>query len=109
MQYRAERIETREGFISYRQGGGHENLEIVTLNIIEDFKRQGYGTTLVKKVEEIAKELKCASIYLFTRKMNKEARAFYEKLGYREIVEIPSFYRKESGHTGIGIMYIKNI
>jgi len=54
---------------------------IELLAVDEQFRGQNYGTVLMEKAEELAKEKKCLFITLIT--MDFQAKPFYEKFGYR--------------------------
>ncbi|HJD56056.1 MAG TPA: GNAT family N-acetyltransferase [Rickettsia endosymbiont of Pyrocoelia pectoralis] len=55
-------------------------LYISSLYISENCRNQGYGTLLIKKAEELARERNCTFVHLST--MDFQAKPFYEKLGY---------------------------
>jgi GNAT superfamily N-acetyltransferase len=57
------------------------NLEIVTLNVLRE--REGIGTKLVEKAEQIAKKRGCSRIWVVTTNDNTRAIAFYEALDFR--------------------------
>lgn len=66
------------GLATYRIYG--TECEIMSLDSLVE--RQGIGTTLVNKVIEIAKEIKCTKIKLITTNDNINALRFYQKLGF---------------------------
>ncbi|MFY9590083.1 GNAT family N-acetyltransferase [Rickettsia endosymbiont of Halotydeus destructor] len=75
-------LDQNKNFIAGMQGvsfwGG---LHISSLFVNENFRNRNYGTSLMKKAEELAFERGCNFIYLST--MDFQAKPFYEKLGYK--------------------------
>ena len=66
------------GLITYNIS--NDELEIITLNAIEDGK--GIGTALLEEVEKIAKMKNCSRIWLITTNDNVDALRFHQKRGY---------------------------
>lgn len=56
-------------------------LYIGSLFVNEDIRDQNYGTLLMQKAEDLARERDCNFIHLIT--MDWQAKPFYEKLGYK--------------------------
>ena len=52
------------------------------LGVHPDFRCQGIGTALMRRVENNLTALGCPKLNLQIRAGNEEVRAFYEKLGY---------------------------
>ena len=52
------------------------------LGVDPDYRRQGIGTALMKRVESKLAALGCPKLNLQIRAHNAEVQAFYEKLGY---------------------------
>jgi GNAT superfamily N-acetyltransferase len=50
--------------------------------VAEPFRRQGFGSKLLNRAEEVARERKVGAVYLDT--FTFQAPGFYEKHGYRE-------------------------
>ncbi|HTO79016.1 MAG TPA: GNAT family N-acetyltransferase [Methylocystis sp.] len=50
--------------------------------VAEPYRRQGIGSKLLNRAEEVARERKVGAVYLDT--FTFQAPAFYEKLGYQE-------------------------
>jgi GNAT superfamily N-acetyltransferase len=59
-------------------------LYIEILWVHEDFLKKGYGTALLKDVEQLSRENGCILIHLDT--FDFQAKAFYEKHGYEVFV-----------------------
>ena len=98
------KIEIEQGYICYEVPKHGENMEITEIFVKPEFRRQGVGSSLLKKVERIASDRSFACIYLFTRESNEGAQKFYEKNGYEKVCTIKGFYRSEGG-----VMYIKRL
>ncbi|MHA1614637.1 MAG: GNAT family N-acetyltransferase [Candidatus Thorarchaeota archaeon] len=58
----------------------NEELEIVTMNAIEE--RKGIGTSLLDEIENLAKQKNCKRLWLVTTNDNVDALRFYQKRGY---------------------------
>lgn len=65
---------------------------IVTIDIVEDFRRKHAGTQLMEAAEGWARKAKLQLIYLETAENNTGAQAFYEARGYRKIEKIEQYY-----------------
>ena len=68
-----------------------KTLWVDELCVNKENRGEGIGKQLINKAKEIAKELKCIRLELNCWEMNKEAIAFYEKLGMqtqRRIMEL---------------------
>lgn len=63
------------------------------INIIEKYRRKGYGTKLMKFTEHVAKERGIKWIELSSLKFLTPAIAMYKKLGYNEISILPEHIR----------------
>lgn len=57
--------------------------------IDDRYRKQGYGTHLLEKAEEIAKENKCSFIHLDT--LSFQAQGFYIKNGYSVFGELDGY------------------
>ena len=67
----------------------HEVMVLHTLAISPKVGRKGYGSKFIKYYEEYARENRCYYLRMDTNAINKNARALYKKLGYKEIGMIP--------------------
>jgi GNAT superfamily N-acetyltransferase len=56
--------------------------EIRRMRVHPSFQRHGYGTALLSRLEQRARELRCTRLFLETTSRQKGAQAFYEKNGY---------------------------
>ena len=62
-----------------------EVMVLHTLVVDPDKKGKGYGTKFVSFYENYAKENRCKFLRMDTNALNKNARALYKKLGYKEV------------------------
>ena len=62
------------------QNDGH----IGRVAVLEEFRGKGFGTMIIKKLEEAAKDKKLRSVYLNSQ---SHAELFYKRLGYRPVGE----------------------
>lgn len=88
------------GSLSWDIRGGVEDgvIELVSMGVAEEFRRQGVGRALVQAMKESAIECFAAEgqhlrfIYLFMEKENQDARKFYGSVGFKEVCTIPAMY-----------------
>ncbi len=67
---------------------------IVTVDVLEPWRRRGVGRALMQAVEVWARESGLRLIYLETAQDNLVAQRFYEAIGYEKVDEIHDYYRK---------------
>lgn len=72
---------------------GDENAHLDLLGVAPDLRGRGLGRRLVDWLEQPARIGGIAAILLEVRLENGDARAFYERLGYREVERIPGYYQ----------------
>jgi PhnO protein len=58
--------------------------EVEELFVSENYRKQGIGGKLIKKIEQVAKKFKCQRIYIESRFSRKTAHKFYVNLGYKK-------------------------
>lgn len=86
------------------QGGGHmlgfgimkyhdDEAHLLLLAVREQAGRRGIGSALVAWLEQSARVAGIGQVYLEARLTNRAARAFYARLGYREIQTLPGYYQ----------------
>jgi GNAT superfamily N-acetyltransferase len=84
--WRALSIYARDEFGVVRGGltgsSYYDWLFVKWLWVAEPFRRQGFGSKLLNRAEEVARERKVGAVYLDT--FTFQAPGFYEKHGYRE-------------------------
>ena len=86
----AEKAGRRVGYLLAYQAA--DEIEIARVAVVEEVKRQGVGTALMKKLQEEGTQRKAGKILLDVRKKNHTAQAFYEKIGFKEDGTRKSFY-----------------
>ena len=70
-----------------------EEAHLLLLAVRADAGRRGTGAALVTWLERSALIAGVGQVYLEARLANGAARAFYAKLGYREIQTLPGYYQ----------------
>lgn len=78
------------GFILTELGG--EFAHIITLDVLESYRRQSIGSLLLQAAEQHAASQSAACMYLETATTNKAAIALWRKHGYRESGTIENYY-----------------
>ena len=78
------------GFILTERTG--ELAHIITLDVLEPFRRQSVGSLLLRAAEQEAASHGAACMYLETATTNKAAIALWKKHGYRESGTIKNYY-----------------
>lgn len=62
-----------------------EAMEIKRMFTLPDYRGKGMATSVITELEKWARELSCKNCVLETGRMQPEAIALYEKLGYKSI------------------------
>jgi len=65
---------------------------IVTLDVAEDFRRQGLARQLMQAMEREAVDAECGVVGLHVFVSNEAAIKFYERAGYERAGDVPGFY-----------------
>jgi len=82
------------GFMWYiPKGAFHSFSYLHIISIKEAYRCKGIGKKMIDFLEEIVFE-NTDKIFLVVADFNPDAKHFYEKIGYRQIGEIPNLYRK---------------
>lgn len=82
------------GLMQYKDDEAH----LVLLAVDAAYRRARVATSLLSWLEECALVAGIGTVYLEARARNLEARAFYRRLGYREIALVPGYYQgREDG------------
>ena len=79
------------GFAIMRYGDDDAHLDL--LAVAPPYRRAGVGRQLLLWLEKCAVTAGIFSIALEVRAQNAGARLFYERMGYRTLVEIPDYYQ----------------
>jgi GNAT superfamily N-acetyltransferase len=94
---RQHRLADLDGFIawdgSHRVGSATYLIEdgecgLMTIEAVD--RQRGIGTALVAAVEDAAREVKCAKVWLTTTNDNLDALRFYQRRGYRIVAIYPN-------------------
>ncbi|HSZ18822.1 MAG TPA: N-acetyltransferase [Candidatus Acidoferrum sp.] len=88
------------GFILTERSG--EFAHVITLDVLEPFRRQSIGSLLLQSAEQEADSHGVACMYLETATTNKAAIALWRKHGYRESGTIENYYGR--GQNAIEMM-----
>jgi len=78
------------GFILTERGGVFAH--VITLDVLEAYRRQSMGSLLLKAAEQEAASHGVTFMYLETATTNKPAIALWKKHGYRESGTIKNYY-----------------
>ena len=82
------------GLMQYKDDEAH----LVLLAVDADYRRASVATALLSWLEECALVAGIGTVYLEARARNLGARAFYRRLGYREIGLVSGYYQgREDG------------
>lgn len=80
------------GFMFYIKNGAFHSFPYLHLIAVkEEYRGKGIGKQLVEYFEKISDRDK---FFLVVADFNPNAKRFYEKLGYRQVGEIPGLYRE---------------
>jgi len=77
------------GIMKYQDDEAH----LLLLAVLAEYERQGIGRALVDWLERSASIAGVAQVHLEARASNASARAFYQRLGYRETQSLPGYYQ----------------
>jgi len=77
------------GIMKYHDDEAH----LLLLAVQATDRRRGIGAALVTWLEKAALVSGVGQVYLETRMSNLQARAFYRRLGYREVQTVPGYYQ----------------
>ncbi|SHJ33058.1 GNAT family N-acetyltransferase [Lutispora thermophila] len=82
------------GFLYYiPKGAFHSFPYLHIISIKEEYRGKGIGKKLINFLEDMV-FVKTNKIFLVVADFNPDAKGFYERIGYRQVGEIPSLYRK---------------
>lgn len=91
----------REHFLTYREGP-EGTVEIVDINVFDPDRRKGIGSEMICELCNKVGYNRC--VYLFTRKSNKGAQAFYQAMGFTKTALLPGFYNRDGRKENALIM-----
>lgn len=70
---------------------------ILTIDVLPSHRRKGIAQKLLQKIEKIFKEKGVKSCRLEVREDNAAALRLYQKLGYRKVAKLESYYGNAHG------------
>jgi [ribosomal protein S18]-alanine N-acetyltransferase len=79
------------GFI-VAESGRRQSGHIITIDVLEEARRSGLGSMLLKSAEQRLRESGCHAVFLETGVNNAGALAFYKRHGYFLINTVPGYY-----------------
>ena len=79
------------GFAIMRYGDNDAHLDL--LAVAPPYRRTGVGRQLIEWLEECAVVAGIFSVNLEVRAANEEAQLFYNRLGYRALIQLPGYYQ----------------
>jgi len=71
---------------------GQKVAHIVTIDVVERWRRRGVGSLMMDAAEHWAREEKLLFVYLETAENNDAAQRFYEARGYRKVDRVENYY-----------------
>ncbi len=80
---------------------GHKHCEVYWLAVRKRFQKQGIGKKLMFFIENYTKKKGFRKVCLYTNKVMKNTRKFYEKIGYKLINEFPNYYGYKKNNTAV--------
>ncbi|MCP5151394.1 MAG: GNAT family N-acetyltransferase [Ectothiorhodospiraceae bacterium] len=88
------------GFAIMDFGGEHAHLSLLAVH--PAFRRAGLGRRLLSWLEISAREAGLGVVFAEVRERNADARAFYARLGYRELHRLRHYYGPEESALRLG-------
>ena len=70
----------------------HRVAHIVTIDVLESWRRRHVGSLLMDAAEDWAREHQLIFVYLEAAENNAPALSFYEARGYRKVDHVPNYY-----------------
>ena len=99
----ATKEESIIGFVALRSKKSPKYLEVVGLAIVEDQRRSGYASLLLKHAEGFAHECRSEQLIVRTSNDNIPALAFYQERGFKiRKVELGSMVTHHGGKEILG-------
>ena len=81
------------GFSNFKRLGFVKKGHIVSVAVIDEHRRKGFGSILVGEAINGVKTIQCSELYLEVRCSNNDAVRLYEKLGFSIIQRLKAYYR----------------
>ena len=84
---------TEYGFSNFKKLGFVKKGHVVSIAVLEEYRKKGIGQALVEESVNGIKLKKCDEFYLEVRCSNNDAVRLYEKLGFTIRQKINTYYR----------------
>ena len=84
---------TEYGFSNFKKLGFVKKGHVVSVSVLDNFRRRGIGKALVEEAILGVKSRKCDELYLEVRCSNNEAVQLYEKMGFLIKQRLNTYYR----------------
>ncbi len=81
------------GFSHLRKLGLARKGHVISIAVLEEHRGKGVGTTLMTTAQEEMVKKAASECYLEVRVSNLEAKALYERLGYRVTTRLEAYYK----------------
>ena len=81
------------GFSNFKKLGFVKKGHVVSIAVIDEHRRKGFGSILVNEAIKGVKIRQCSELYLEVRCSNNDAVILYEKLGFSIIQKLKAYYR----------------
>jgi ribosomal-protein-alanine N-acetyltransferase len=88
------------GFGIMRYGDDDAHLDL--LGVDPGHRREGLGRRIVAWLEKVALVAGITAVFLEVREQNHGARAFYERLGYRDVARLAGYYQGRESAIRMG-------
>ena len=81
------------GFSNFKKLGFVKKGHVVSVAVIDEHRRKGYGSVLVDEAVKGVKTIQGSELYLEVRCSNNDAVRLYEKLGFSITQRLKAYYR----------------
>ena len=81
------------GFSNFKKLGFVKKGHVVSVAVIDEHRRKGFGSVLVDEAVKGVKTIQCSELYLEVRCSNNDAVRLYEKLGFSITQKLKAYYR----------------
>ena len=81
------------GFSNFKKLGFVKKGHVVSVAVIDEHRRKGFGSVLVDEAVKGVKTIQGSELYLEVRCSNNDAVRLYEKLGFSIIQRLKAYYR----------------
>jgi GNAT superfamily N-acetyltransferase len=74
-------------------------IDLYWIVVSPELQSQGFGRAILERAEAAARRIGGERLYVDTSSQQKYAptRAFYQRTGFRQVAELPDFYRRGDG------------